>query len=249
MASHSACQTVRGSTPVLERLGRRAVVQRHRAPGRRRGCARSRGPNTSSTSCQNSRLRTAPASSRRPTRACRWSPPHCRGASPDSVVPSAGDTAAPRPDGAVLPGDPGLVHRRVRGAHHRAGRRLDRRRLGAARARRRADRLRQDARRVPLGAGRAAVPPSRRARAAVAGRALPRPLRVAAQGTRRPTSSATCARRWSASGRPRPASGSRRRTSPWGCAPATPRRHERRAFAHPPAGHPHHHARSRSTSC
>ena len=37
------------------------------------------------------------------------------------------------------------------------------------------------------------------------------------------TSSATCARRWPASARPRPGSAGPSRTSPWPCAPATPR--------------------------
>ena len=79
---------------------------------------------------------------------------------------------------AVLPRDAGVVRRGVRGADGRAGRRLGGGQRGPSRPRRRADRLRQDAGRLPLGAR-----PGGGHAAAGGGRpALPGALRVAAQG-------------------------------------------------------------------
>ena len=120
----------------------------------------------------------------------------------------------------------------------RPARGLEQHRGRAQRAGRRAHRFRQDAGRLPLGAGRAGP----RARAGAQG-ALPRPLRLPAQGAggRRRAQPARPADRDHPDRAPR--SARRRRASPSACAPATPRPAERRAHREPAAGHPHHHAR------
>ena len=171
----------------------------------------------------------------------------CDHACPDRLsphrVPICGATAA----GALLRPDPRLVRGDLRGADRGPGARLGRHRRGPPHADPRADRQRQDPRRVPVVPRPAG---STQPAADAATRQRPRPLRLAAQGARPTTSSATCARRWPGSPRggargwpSRPgASRSRSRT---GDTPAD----ERRQLATASAGHPRHDARSRSTCC
>ena len=93
------------------------------------------------------------------------------------------------------------------------------------------DRLGQDARRVPVGAGPARVRAGARGPEAT----LPGALRQPAEGTRRSTSNATCAARWPVSGRPRRGSVSPSRTSPSAMRSGDTPADERRLFARRPA--------------
>ena len=131
-----------------------------------------------------------------------------------------------------------MVHGCVPRAHDRSAGRLDGGRRRRPRARRRPHRVGQDARRLPLGARRPARRSgARRTRSSGAGSSTSRRSRRWPR-----TSSGTCARRWSASGRPRPGS-----ADPAGRDRRHP--HRRHPAQRAPglrdeaAGHPHHHAR------
>ena len=109
--------------------------------------------------------------------------------------------------------------------------RLGRDRAGRAHAGRRADRLRQDAGRVPVGAR----PAGRRARRRPSPQRRCRVLYVCRSRRSPSTSSATCAPRWPASGRPpRRLGPAASRTSPSAMRSGDTPADERRAFARTP---------------
>ncbi len=171
-----------------------------------------------STSCQSRRLRTGRVNHER--RRCRRDEGDWRG-------------ERPRP---VQRTDPHLVRRGVRRADQRAVRCLGRDQQGPPRTGGGADGLRQDAERLPVGDRPAALAGGARQVA------VPRPLRLAAQGARR--------RRGAQPPRASHRHPAHRRAARHGAPRRTRRRalrrHQRRRPApahHPPSRHPDHHPR------